>query len=419
MIITYLRTQITPCFALYVNLPTLPNDLPPDGLCGWHACHRILTNSPSYNISDPTERQALMDWLHLLIMDLEHSPAANHVLITATTHALTWLRDHPHRHFYPLAPLPTHEDEETTTWFNTQYFPNIPSLPPFILVSPTARPTRFQVTANNVCPLRSHRYTYQDLHNLSTVTTLIILANDHYHTRQQEHVYTEDHLNATLHNIAMQIQARQTLQHAPLTHQRPTLKRPVHLTEPYPAPVQTHSTNPCPTSLKAILPNDKPSTKYILVGPSLLPNAGLGAFAKRNIPAQHTIGKYHGGNKVTPAQVSADTYHSDYVLVSTAHGIAIDPYSHLTRKPLCLTAYINDALHPAKWNTKFLTRNNEVTIVTTRAVHQYEELYIPYTPSYWRHRTTPKDLLNQAEHGYSLPPPKKLPARKKPRKRPP
>jgi hypothetical protein len=195
----------------------------------------------------------------------------------------------------------------------------------------------------------------------------------------------------------------------PTPHQQDGQTR--HRKHPEKLKSSTHTQTGMFQFLHDVIPLD-PATTLIRIETSKLPNAGKGAFAKATIqhkspgkPTTIAIYKPYTDNPtpaITYEQLTHPDYHTDYGYSDKDSNIALDPYDHSTKTPLCLAAYINDPLDPQKWNVAFKIIENQVTIITTKTIGKGQELYAPYGPTYWNDHKHPTTLIRKAMMAYNV-----------------
>lgn len=107
----------------------------------------------------------------------------------------------------------------------------------------------------------------------------------------------------------------------------------------------------------------------IEVRESSIPGAGRGVFAKRALSRGERLGVYRG-----LVYADHEEYDSRYALTYGRKNIVgNNAYSNWT-------SYINDVVGS---DNTVNCRFKDQSIVTTRAVHRGEELFIDYGPNYW------------------------------------
>ena len=114
----------------------------------------------------------------------------------------------------------------------------------------------------------------------------------------------------------------------------------------------------------------------IKIKTSTIPNAGLGAFAKINIPPGVIVGTYEGVRYDTYEELPKDSNYILYIDYGDYYMDAKDPTkSNWTR-------YINDARNSGHVNNVMFTSRGNVK--TIKKIKKGEELFVSYGRSYWR-----------------------------------
>jgi hypothetical protein len=252
---------------------------------------------------------------------------------------------------------------------------------------------------------------YSDAHHFPSPVHLdpadIIQALDQLSTALTSHISPQEETPLPLtrprprtKHISAPLEAR-----TPRSRPRPP---PGHFTEEPTSPTPHHSfPNPSHLRLPPEYHHDTPATQHLLLGPSTLPGAGTGAFASHDLRPNTIIAHYHGGPTVTPADVLAPQYITDYAFMDTRTNIAIDAYDYHAARPSCLAAFLNDPLDPPSVNVRMrvrrgiATKPTRVELVTTRAIPRHAELFVEYGQAYWLDPRRPLHLIERARIAYS------------------
>lgn len=113
-----------------------------------------------------------------------------------------------------------------------------------------------------------------------------------------------------------------------------------------------------------VLSYDPQAAPWVYVALSFIPGAGMGLFAKTDIPKGRVIGQYLGRSWLTPTMIQAHTYNTHNGFVSTRPLVVRDAQDLNS----CAARYINDDLK--FWNVKFVPvkgptlDQNRVDIIT-------------------------------------------------------
>jgi hypothetical protein len=159
-----------------------------------------------------------------------------------------------------------------------------------------------------------------------------------------------------------------------------------------------------PTDLHSeFFPGDELAYKNILKGPSTLPGAGTGAFAKVAHRKNKLLAKYHGGPALSVETVESISYRSLYAYSNKKHNVAVDPVDEYTGEITCLAAYINDPLDSHDVNAEFTVQEGIVYIKSICHIPRHSEIFLYYARDYWTNEEIPPSLRETALAFYDSP----------------
>jgi hypothetical protein len=342
--------------------------------------------------------------------------------ITKTKRLLEWLREpeYNHLHQYPQKTPASSTTSEEYNWPSARELLAIAHDEQLTIFheNPELGPNHYKMEIETAQPNYESYFTIPIITTALQRCNLYTLKNGHFYPLPSN-IYAR-HLNNTLTQLADSIYT--TFCNSIETPQE-TIDRAQQQTEQQDNVSDTRKQRKLESTTKPklqtgidqflhdILPGD-PATALLRIETSKLPNAGKGAFAKATIqhkpngkPTTIAIYQAYTDNPpppVTYEQLTSPDYQTDYGYTDKENGIALDPYNHQTKTPLCLAAYINDPLDPLKWNVAFRRKNKEVTIITTKTIGKGQELYTQYGPTYWNDPKHPTTLIRKAMIAYNV-----------------
>ena len=131
------------------------------------------------------------------------------------------------------------------------------------------------------------------------------------------------------------------------------------------------------------LPHDS-AKRFMKIGTSRIPNAGLGAFCTVRVDSNVKIAVYKSWRTgLTYDQINDESYVTEYGFSDKKTGIALDAIDSRTNTVICLAGYINDSMEESKRNCKFVIHDGEVYVETTRVTVPGEEWDMDYGAEYW------------------------------------
>ena len=143
-----------------------------------------------------------------------------------------------------------------------------------------------------------------------------------------------------------------------------------------------------------------PSQSTVYVSDSTLPGAQKGLFADRLFDGldedSALVGEYFGGENLTSQDVFNVDYISDYAIQFGT--IIRDAWSHVLKKVLCLTGYVNDPLDESLENSMWDIKNSKlyITVKPGSTVRPDQEFLTSYGEHAWFSTKFPFELLQKA-----------------------
>ena len=123
-------------------------------------------------------------------------------------------------------------------------------------------------------------------------------------------------------------------------------------------------------------PESWPKHPLVAIGPSLLPGAGSGLFAIRDIEPGTELGTYEG-HKIHSRGIYR--YNSDYAVTTVCGRLTVDAQD-FNSGPFRM---MNDCLTEDHHSVQLRKRRHEIYVVAIRTIRRFEEIYVPYGPGYW------------------------------------
>jgi len=129
---------------------------------------------------------------------------------------------------------------------------------------------------------------------------------------------------------------------------------------------------------------EAPEEDYLYVGPSQIPEAGLGLFTAIKIYKDETIAIFHGEILNDEEATKREQKGMDRYFVNLIDGNILDSM-HVA----CFAKYANDVNGGEKVKFKnnailTLDENNAVCLTATRDIKAMEEIFCSYGKAYWK-----------------------------------
>lgn len=127
---------------------------------------------------------------------------------------------------------------------------------------------------------------------------------------------------------------------------------------------------------------------FLYTAPSKIPDAGIGVFAKQNLPDNMTLLEYRGsiyaGDAFDNWKFALSTIQLDnYVIVGKSLASVVNDCLDIKKT----TSKENMVLHPnTSYNCVFTRLGNKIFVATCKPIEKGEELYASYGWEYWQER---------------------------------